>query len=118
MHLVFSSLVATTQHDNTTYRDNDRFGLKKERVEEIKDEEEWRVATLGPGEGGQHVAPTPSWHSSASRAAVGAMTEIKAGAALSLAAGVDGCRENSPVPVAQAVVLCSRTRRSRAHHLT
>ena len=34
----------------------------------------------------KHVAP--SWHSSASRAAVGAMTEIKAGAARSLAAGV------------------------------
>ena len=64
----------------------------------------------------KHVAP--SWHSSASRAAVGAMAEIKASAALSLAAGVDGCRENSPVPVAQAIVLCSRTRRSRAHHLT
>ena len=53
MHLVFSSLVATTLHDNTTCRDNDRFGPKKERVEEIKDEEEWRVATLGLGEGGQ-----------------------------------------------------------------
>ena len=89
-------------------------------MEEIKDEEEWRVATLGLGEGGQqqNMWLAPSWHSSASRAAVGAMAEIKASAALSLAAGVDGCRENSPVPVAQAIVLCSRTRRSRAHHLT
>ena len=59
-------------------------------MEEIKDEEEWRVATLGPGEGGQqqNMWLAPSWHSSASRAAVGAMTEIKAGAARSLAAGV------------------------------
>ena len=75
---------------NTTYRDNDRFGLKKERVEEIRDEEKWRVATLGLGEGGQQQNMWLRVGIPAHRVqqSVGAMTEIKAGAARSLAAGV------------------------------
>ena len=101
MHFVFSSLVATTLNDNTTYRDNDRFGLKKERVEEIKDEEEWRVATLGPGEGGQQN--TYGWLEVGIPAhrvqqSVGAMTEIKAGAA----------RARSPLGWVPRKLPCSR----------
>ena len=72
-------------------------------MEEIQDEEEWRVATLGlqkgSREGGQQQNSwlAASWHSSASRAAVGAMAEIKASAARSTlrCAGVDA--EKTPL---------------------